>query len=65
MKNNLLRSATGAWLLSLALASGAHAATVYAGDLIQGTRVVQVLFDSPDTKCDGDGCPAEGTDYVE
>jgi predicted deacylase len=28
-----------------------------------GTRVVQVLFDSPDAKCDGDGCPEEGADY--
>ena len=30
-----------------------------------GTRVVQVLYDSPDAKCDGDGCPEEATDYVE
>jgi hypothetical protein len=28
-----------------------------------GTRVVQVLYDSPDAKCDGDGCPEEGADY--
>lgn len=28
-----------------------------------GTHVVQVLFDSPDAKCDGDGCPAQGADY--
>jgi hypothetical protein len=28
-----------------------------------GTRVVQVLHDSPDPKCDGDGCPEEGADY--
>jgi predicted deacylase len=30
-----------------------------------GTRVVQVLYDSPDAKCDGDGCGEEGPDYVE
>jgi predicted deacylase len=30
-----------------------------------GTRVVQVLYDSPDAKCDGDGCPEQATDYVE
>jgi predicted deacylase len=30
-----------------------------------GTRVVQVLFDSPDAKCDGDGCGEDGPDYVE
>jgi uncharacterized protein len=28
-----------------------------------GTRVVQVLYDSPEAKCDGDGCPEEGADY--
>ncbi|HWS04333.1 MAG TPA: succinylglutamate desuccinylase/aspartoacylase family protein [Burkholderiaceae bacterium] len=28
-----------------------------------GTRVVQVLHDSPDPKCDGDGCGDDGTDY--
>jgi len=28
-----------------------------------GTRVVQVLYDSPDAQCDGDGCPEEGADY--
>lgn len=30
-----------------------------------GTRVVQVLYDSPDKKCDGDGCGEEAADYVE
>ncbi|HMO45815.1 MAG TPA: succinylglutamate desuccinylase/aspartoacylase family protein [Rubrivivax sp.] len=30
-----------------------------------GTRVVQVLYDSPDAKCDGDGCGEQGADYVE
>jgi predicted deacylase len=30
-----------------------------------GTRVVQVLYDSPDAKCDGDGCGEESADYVE
>ena len=28
-----------------------------------GTRVVQVLHDSPDPKCDGDGCGEDGADY--
>jgi predicted deacylase len=43
MKNNLLRSATGALLLSVALASAADAATVYTGDVIQGKRVISQL----------------------
>jgi predicted deacylase len=30
-----------------------------------GTRVVQVLYTSPESKCDGDGCGEEGADYVE
>ena len=30
-----------------------------------GTRVVQVLHDSPDAKCDGDGCGEENADYAE
>lgn len=30
-----------------------------------GTRVVQVLYDSPDKTCDGDGCGEEAADYVE
>ena len=30
-----------------------------------GTRVVQVLHDSPDPKCDPDGCGEEGADYIE
>jgi hypothetical protein len=30
-----------------------------------GTRVVQILHDSPDAKCDGDGCGEESADYVE
>jgi predicted deacylase len=43
MNNNLLRSATGALLLSVALASAAGAATVYTGDVIQGKRVISQL----------------------
>lgn len=30
-----------------------------------GTRVMQILHDSPDAKCDGDGCGEEAADYVE
>jgi hypothetical protein len=30
-----------------------------------GTRVLQVLYDSPDTKCDGDGCGEDNSDYAE
>ena len=30
-----------------------------------GTRVVQILHDSADPKCDGDGCGEESSDYVE
>ena len=30
-----------------------------------GTRVLQILYDSPDVKCDGDGCAADKSDYVE
>ena len=30
-----------------------------------GTRVVQVLYTSPDSKCAGDGCREESADYVE
>jgi len=64
----------------LTIASGAEAATVYTGDVIQGkrvigaldvndlepgTRVVQILHDSPKPECDGDGCAEPATDYVE
>ena len=30
-----------------------------------GTRVMQILHDSPDPQCDGDGCGEEAADYVE
>jgi predicted deacylase len=30
-----------------------------------GTRVVQILHDSPDPKCDGDGCPEQAGEYIE
>jgi hypothetical protein len=30
-----------------------------------GTRVVQILYDSPDPQCDGGGCGEEDPDYVE
>jgi len=30
-----------------------------------GTRVVEILYDSPDAKCDGDGCVDENAEYVE
>jgi predicted deacylase len=30
-----------------------------------GTRVVQILYDSPKPECDGDGCGEEQADYVE
>jgi predicted deacylase len=30
-----------------------------------GTRIVEILYDSPDPKCDGDGCPVAEADYVE
>jgi len=30
-----------------------------------GTRVVQILHDSPDPKCDGDGCPETASEYIE
>jgi uncharacterized protein len=30
-----------------------------------GTRVVQILHDSPDPKCDGDGCAETAAEYVE
>jgi len=30
-----------------------------------GTRVVQVLHDSPDPRCDGDGCSESGSDYQD
>lgn len=30
-----------------------------------GTRVVNVLYDSPDPACDGDGCDEEGDEYLE
>ena len=28
-----------------------------------GTRVMQILYDSPDPKCDGSGCYEPGDDY--
>jgi predicted deacylase len=30
-----------------------------------GTRVVTVLYDSPDPQCDGDGCDEDGDDFME
>jgi len=30
-----------------------------------GTRVVQILYDSPKPECDGDGCGEQQADYVE
>jgi predicted deacylase len=30
-----------------------------------GTRVVQILHDSPDPKCDGDGCAETAAEYIE
>jgi hypothetical protein len=30
-----------------------------------GTRVVQILYDSPKAECDGDGCGEQQADYVE
>ena len=30
-----------------------------------GTRVVQILYDSPKPECDGDGCGEDEADYVE
>ena len=30
-----------------------------------GTPVVQVLHDSPDPNCDGDGCGDRGSDYQD
>jgi predicted deacylase len=30
-----------------------------------GTRVLTVLHDSPDAKCDGDGCAVDEADYIE
>jgi hypothetical protein len=41
-------------------------ATIQRDAMIEpGTRVVQILHDSPDPKCDGDGCGEESADYVE
>jgi len=41
-------------------------ATIQRDAMIEpGTRVVQILHDSPDSKCDGDGCGEESADYVE
>jgi len=33
--------------------------------LLAGTRVVQILYDSPAKECDGDGCAETAPDYVE
>ena len=30
-----------------------------------GTRIVQILHDSPDPKCDGQGCAATAAEYIE
>jgi hypothetical protein len=41
-------------------------ATVQRDAMIEpGTRVVQILYDSPDPKCDGDGCAETAADYIE
>jgi len=70
-----------AGLATLSLvAAAAEAATVFTGDVIQGkrvisaldvsdlqpgTRVVQILYDSADPKCDGDGCAETAAEYIE
>jgi hypothetical protein len=61
-------------------AAAAEAATVYTGGVIQGkrvisaldvsdlepsTRVVQILKDCADPKCDGDGCAETAAEYIE
>jgi predicted deacylase len=30
-----------------------------------GTRLIEVLYDSPDPKCEPDGCPIATDDYLE
>jgi hypothetical protein len=41
-------------------------ATIQRDAMIEpGTRVVQILHDSPDPKCDGDGCAETAAEYVE
>jgi hypothetical protein len=47
------------------VAGAAQAATVFTGDVIQGTRVVQILHDSTDPRCDGDGCAETAAEYIE
>ncbi|HOM15658.1 MAG TPA: aminopeptidase, partial [Rubrivivax sp.] len=45
---------------------GGEIATLQRDAMIEpGTRVVQVLYHSPEAKCDGDGCGEEAADYVD
>jgi hypothetical protein len=59
-------AAAVASLATLTIVVGAaQAATVFTGDVIQGTRVVQILHDSTDPRCDGDGCAETAAEYIE
>jgi uncharacterized protein len=41
-------------------------ATIQRDAMIEpGTRVVQILYDSPDPECDGDGCAETAAEYLE
>ena len=60
------RNSFGEVVREYATAVSGEVSTVQRDAMIEpGTRVKQVLYDSPDAKCDGDGCGEESADYVE
>jgi len=45
---------------------GGEVSTIQRDAMIEpGTRVMQILHDSPEPECDGDGCGEEEADYLE
>lgn len=60
------RNSFGEVVREYTTAEAGEIATLQRDALIEpGTRVVNVLFDSPDPACDGNGCDDEGDEYLE
>lgn len=60
------RNSFGEVVKEYTTAVAGEVSTIQRDAMIQpGTRVIQILHDSPKPECDGDGCGEEESDYVE
>jgi predicted deacylase len=60
------RNSFGEVVREYSTAVAGQVATLQRDAMIEpGTRVVNILYDSPDPKCDGDGCAEPEDDYLE